>query len=170
MGQQAPFPVEIGRRWLVAIAHRSSYPNAKRSMTSNPRPASSAILQRNGRFLLVLRSNPPSADMYAFPGGRAEEGETPADAALREFKEETGISARNPRLFETYDLRSHAADGTLTSHFLLSVFLVDADEDAVAEAADDAAAIGWYTLEEVRTLPVPASVLECVERLAAENA
>ncbi|ASW06014.1 MULTISPECIES: NUDIX domain-containing protein [unclassified Rhizobium] len=139
-------------------------------MTSNPRPASSAILQRNGRFLLVLRSNPPSADMYAFPGGRAEEGETPADAALREFKEETGISARNPRLFETYDLRSHAADGTLTSHFLLSVFLVDADEDAVAEAADDAAAIGWYTLEEVRTLPVPASVLECVERLAAENA
>lgn len=169
-GQQAPFPVEIGREWLIAIAHRSSYPNAKRSMISNPRPASSAILERNGRFLLVLRSNPPSADMYAFPGGRAEEGETPADAALREFKEETGISARNPRLFETYDLRSHAADGTLISHFLLSVFLVDADEDAVAEAADDAAAIGWYTLEEVRTLPVPASVLECVERLAAENA
>ncbi len=91
----------------------------------------------------------------------------PADAALREFKEETGITARNPRLFETYDLRSHAADGTLTSHFLLSVFLVDADEDAVAEAADDAAAVGWYTLEEVRALPAPASVLECVERLAA---
>lgn len=136
-------------------------------MTSVPRPASSAILERNDRFLLVLRSNPPSADMYAFPGGRAEAGETPAEAALREFKEETGITARNPRLFETYDLRSHAADGTLTSHFLLSVFLVDADEDAVAEAADDAAAIGWYTLEEVRTLPVPASVLECVERLAA---
>ena len=138
-------------------------------MTSNPRPASSAILERNSRFLLVLRSNPPSADMYAFPGGRAEDGETPADAALREFKEETGISARNPRLFETYDLRSHAADGTLTSHFLLSVFLVEADEDAVAEAADDAAALDWYTVEEVRTLPVPASVLECVERLAAAN-
>ena len=139
-------------------------------MTATAKPASSAILERNGRFLLVLRSNPPSADMYAFPGGRAEEGETPADAALREFEEETGIIARNPRLFETYDLRSHASDGTLTSHFLLSVFLVDADEDAVAEAADDAAAIGWYTLEEVRTLPVPASVLECVERLVAAKA
>ena len=105
--------------------------------------------------------------MYAFPGGRAEEGETPAEAALREFREETGITTRNPRLFETYDLRSHAADGTLTSHFLLSVFLVDADRDAIAEAADDAAAIGWYSVEEIRTLPVPASVLECVERIAA---
>ena len=135
-------------------------------MNSLPRPASSAILERDGHFLLVLRRNPPSADMYAFPGGRAEEGETPDDAALREFKEETGITARNPRLFETYDLRSHAPDGTLTSHFLLSVFLVDADKDAIAVAADDAAAIGWYTLEEILALPVPASVLECVERLA----
>ena len=135
-------------------------------MTSIPRPASSAILERDGRFLLVLRRNPPSADMYAFPGGRAEDGETPAETALRECKEETGITARNPRLFETYDLRSHAADGTLTSHFFLSVFLVDADENAIAEAADDAAAIGWYSLEEIRVLPVPASVLECAERLA----
>lgn len=131
-----------------------------------PRPASSAILQRDGRFLLVLRRNPPSADMYAFPGGRAEEGETPAETALREFAEETGIAARNPRLFATYDLPTWADDGTLLSHFFLSVFLIDADEEAVAEAADDAAAIGWYTLEEIRALPVPDSVLECAERIA----
>jgi ADP-ribose pyrophosphatase YjhB (NUDIX family) len=135
-------------------------------MTPFPRPASSAILQRGDRFLLVLRRNPPSADMYAFPGGRAEEGETPDETALREFTEETGIVARNPRLFETYDLLTHAEDGTVASHFFLSVFLVDADEEAAAEAADDAAEIGWYTLEDIRRLPVPPSVLECAERLA----
>jgi ADP-ribose pyrophosphatase YjhB (NUDIX family) len=135
-------------------------------MTLLPRPASSAILERNGRFLLVLRRNPPSADMYAFPGGRAEEDETPAETALREFAEETGIGARNPRLFETYDLLTRADDGAVSSHFFLSVFLVDADEDAVAEAADDAADIGWFTLDEIRALPVPESVLECVERIA----
>ncbi|MGO7036614.1 NUDIX domain-containing protein, partial [Rhizobium ruizarguesonis] len=49
------------------------------------RAASAAILERDGRFLLVLRRNPPSADMYAFPGGRAEPGETPEQTALREF-------------------------------------------------------------------------------------
>jgi len=130
--------------------------------------ASSAILEREGRLLLVLRRNPPSADMYAFPGGRAEDGETPAETALREFAEETGIVARNPRLFETYDLPTRAADGTLTSHFFLSVFLVEADEDAVAEAADDAAGLGWFTLDEIRRLPVPPSVLECAEHLQAE--
>jgi ADP-ribose pyrophosphatase YjhB (NUDIX family) len=104
--------------------------------------------------------------MYAFPGGRAEPGETPEQTALRELHEETGISARNPRLFSTYDLKTHAADGSVNSHFLLSVFRVDADRDAVAEAADDAAALGWYTVEEIRRLPVPQSVLECAERLA----
>lgn len=139
------------------------------SMTSTPKAASSAILQRGDRFLLVLRRNPPSADMYAFPGGRAEPGEAPADTALREFEEETGIRAHSPRPFATYDLKTHSADGTVVSHFLLSVFRVEADEETVAIAADDAADLGWFTLEEIRRLPTPQSVLECVERLAASS-
>ncbi|MGR9168935.1 NUDIX domain-containing protein [Rhizobium sp. KDH_Rht_773_N] len=136
-------------------------------MTSEARPASSAILERDGRFLLVLRRNPPSADMYAFPGGRGEPGETPEETALREFLEETGIQARDPRLFSTYDLKTHAPDGSVSSHFFLSVFRVEADRHAVAAAADDAADLGWYSVEEIRRMPVPQSVLECAERLAA---
>ena len=135
-------------------------------MTSTAKAASSAILERDGKYLLVLRRDPPSADMYAFPGGRAEEGETPAETALREFREETGIAARNPELFSVYDLKTHAPDGSVTSHFFLSVFTVEADADAVAEAADDAADLGWYSVDEIRRMPVPQSVLECAERLA----
>ncbi|MFA1623170.1 NUDIX hydrolase [Rhizobium mongolense] len=138
-------------------------------MTSKPRAASSAILERDGRFLLVLRRNPPSADMYAFPGGRAEDGETPDQTALREFEEETGIRAYSPQLFASYDLTAHAADSSVSSHFLLSVFTVEADGDAVAVASDDAAALGWYTVEEIRRLPVPQSVLECAERLSVQQ-
>ncbi|KGD99168.1 NUDIX domain-containing protein [Rhizobium sp. YS-1r] len=130
-----------------------------------PQPASSAILGREGRFLLIRRINPPSADLFAFPGGRAEPGEMPDQTALREFFEETGIAARNPILFATYDIRGGKDDGR---HFFLSVFRVEADADTEAIAADDAADPGWYTVEEIRLLPVPPSVLECVERLAAE--
>lgn len=131
--------------------------------------ASSAILERQGRFLLIRRRNPPSADLFAFPGGRAEPGETPEQTALREFFEETGIKAHDPVLFATYDLKTDAGKGEIESHFLLSVFRVMADESTEAVAADDAADQGWYSLQEIRGLPVPPSVLDCVERLAART-
>jgi 8-oxo-dGTP diphosphatase len=137
---------------------------------SQPRLASSAIVERAGRFLLVRRGNPPARDLYAFPGGRAEPGETPAETALRELEEETGVVGRNPRLFETYELLPEA--GVAGSHYLLSVFRVDADADSVAEARSDAVDAGWFLPEEIETLPVPPSVLECIQRLtpaAVEN-
>ncbi|WP_438749316.1 NUDIX hydrolase [Pararhizobium sp. O133] len=132
---------------------------------SPPQLASSAILERDGRYLLVRRANPPSADMYAFPGGRAEPGETPAETAVREFYEETGIPTKNPHLFETYDLPPRDSDGPGARHFFLSVFKVEADPDLVAVAGDDAADIGWYTAAEIFALPIPDSVRECVEKL-----
>ncbi|WFU48536.1 NUDIX hydrolase [Sinorhizobium terangae] len=132
-------------------------------MRKQPQLASSAILERDGRYLLVRRANPPSADMYAFPGGRAEPGEAPAETALRELAEETGISGRDPVLFETYDLPGKESEGR---HFLLSVFRVQADSDAVAIANDDAAGVGWFTPEEIFELPIPESVRQCVERLS----
>lgn len=129
-----------------------------------PEAASSAILIRNGKILLIRRKNPPSFDMYAFPGGRAEPGETPDQTALREFKEETGIAAHSPREFAFYDLQAENPG----RHFHLTVFLVDASPDEIAEARDDAADAGWFTPDEIRALNTPPSVLDCVERLERE--
>lgn len=129
------------------------------------KPASSAVLERDGRYLLVRRRNPPAADMYAFPGGHGEPGETPAETALREFAEETGIVARQPRLFATYDLKSSTTGG----HYFLSVFRVEADAGAVAVASDDAADLGWFSAEEIAALPAPESVRDCLRRLEADR-
>lgn len=134
-------------------------------MTATAKPASSAIVQRDGRYLLVRRANPPAADMFAFPGGRAEPGETPEDTAIRECREETGLVVARPRLFATYDLETRGPDGALQSHYFLSVFRVDACDDRQAVAADDAAELGWYSLAEIRTMNVPDSVLDCIDRL-----
>lgn len=127
-------------------------------------PASSGILIRDGRLLLIRRKNPPSYDMFAFPGGRAEPGETPEQTAVREFEEETGIRAHSPQLFATYDLISENPG----RHFFLSVFRVEASADEIAEARDDAADAGWYTPAEIRLLNTPPSVLECAERIEQE--
>ncbi len=135
-------------------------------MPSQPRLASSAIVERDGRILLVRRMNPPAADLFAFPGGRAEPGETPEETAIRELLEETGLQGRNPRLFEEVELLPE--EGVPGSHFLLSVFCLDADAETSAQADSDAAEAGWFLPEEIYALPVPPSVRACVERLAAE--
>jgi mutator protein MutT len=129
-----------------------------------PQAASSAILIRDGRILMIRRRNAPSLDMFAFPGGRAEPGETPAETALREFLEETGIRAHAPRPFAFYDLGAEDPE----RHFHLTVFLVEADASEVAEARDDAADAGWYTADEIRALNTPPSVLDCLDRLERE--
>lgn len=135
---------------------------------SKPAPASSAIIRRDGRYLLVRRLYPPAADLYAFPGGRAEPGETPEAAAIRECREETGIVGTNPRLYATYDLETRDEQGQLTHHYFLSVFALEETGRIEAVAADDAGECGWYTLEEIRSMPVTDGVLECVLKMEAE--
>lgn len=132
---------------------------------AGPAPAVSVALERDGRYLLVLRANPPAQHMYAFPGGRVDPGESLEDAALRELEEETGLKASNPRPFATFDLPSRRADGSLSSHFLLTVFLAD-DPGGGPIAHDDAKAVGWFTPDEIRMLPVPESMVTCMDMLA----
>ena len=66
-----------------------------------------AIILENdfGKFLLALRDNNP---MISFPncwdliGGHIEEGETPEQALIREYKEELGLTLKEHKFFKKY--------------------------------------------------------------------
>jgi ADP-ribose pyrophosphatase YjhB (NUDIX family) len=132
--------------------------------------AVSVILVEKGRVLLVRRANPPSHNLYAFPGGRVDPGEMLEGAALRELREETGLIARDPRPHRVYDLIERDAAGLITSHFLLTVFraMLDSDSPSDPVAADDALEAGWFDPAAALELPMPESVRECLEELVAE--
>jgi 8-oxo-dGTP diphosphatase len=56
------------------------------------RPIAIAVVEREGSFLIGLRpEGVPLAGYWEFPGGKIEPGETPAEAACRECREETGL-------------------------------------------------------------------------------
>ncbi len=128
-----------------------------------PRMAVSCVLKRDNRYLMVRRGAGQSAGDYAFPGGKVEAGESLHQAVLRELEEETGIVALNPQFFRLYDLISRDETGKLASHYVLAVHLAKASGNQIAIAADDAVEADWYTAEEIRTLQVPPSVMECIE-------
>jgi len=135
---------------------------------TGPAQAVSVALERNGRYLLVLRANPPAQNLYAFPGGRVDPDETLEDAALRELEEETGLKAANPRPFATFDLSSDSAGDGSKSHFFLTVFLAD-DTGGDPVAMDDAKQVGWFTPKEIQDLPVPQSMVDCMKMLAGRH-
>lgn len=61
----------------------------------NPLPVACIILPNEKReLLLVRRANEPARDMWCFPIGFAEYGESIEDAALRELKEEAGVDGK----------------------------------------------------------------------------
>ncbi|WP_414471929.1 NUDIX hydrolase [Microvirga sp. M2] len=74
-----------------------------------PVPAVIAVVVHEGRALLVRRANPPDAGLWGFPGGKIDFGETVADAAIRELREETGIAAEAQELITALDVLAHHA-------------------------------------------------------------
>lgn len=106
---------------------------------------------RGDRVLLALRSRPPNADKWATPGGGVELGETLEAAAIREIKEETGLDLERVVFNRFHEIIRIDGGGAVEGHFVLAMF-VAISESGDAVAGDDAARVGWFTLEEAQQL------------------
>lgn len=64
--------------------------------------SSTIALIKNNKLLLLLRGStaPFNPDKYCLPGGMVDSNETLIDCAIRELKEETGVSLNKEKLNE----------------------------------------------------------------------
>ncbi|KKB08852.1 NUDIX hydrolase [Devosia chinhatensis] len=77
-------------------------------MNDQPNAASVGIV-RHGKILLIKRALAPYQNLWTFPGGRMDPGETIEQCAIREVQEELALTVRNPRHVVTQAL---GRDGT----------------------------------------------------------
>lgn len=68
----------------------------------HPRPCAAGLPVRDGRFLLVRRDIEPRRGLWQVPGGFMELGESPAQAAARELREEALVESGELRLLGVY--------------------------------------------------------------------
>ena len=131
-----------------------------------PRVGVGAVVLHRGCVLLVRRGGQPSMGKWTLPGGLVELGETTADAARREIREECGIDIRLAGIAGVIDRVVKDADGRIRYHYVLVDYLAYADTDAI-EAASDAAEARWVDLDRVEELPITDGLTDMIKRAVA---
>jgi ADP-ribose pyrophosphatase YjhB (NUDIX family) len=111
----------------------------------NPAVAACALVERDGRLLLVRRARDPERGKWDIPGGFTDEGEEPLDAVRRELREETGLEIEVGPFFGIWtDWYGDAPDATFN---VVLVWRATAAGDPRPD--DDVAEARWFGADEL---------------------
>ena len=119
-----------------------------RTYPSRPYVGVGIVVFRGDEVLLVKRGKEPRRDGWSIPGGAQETGETVAEAARRELKEETNLDAEVTGLLDVIDAISKDEQGRVRMHYTL----VDVAAEWIAGeaiAGDDVAEVRWAKLATI---------------------
>jgi 8-oxo-dGTP pyrophosphatase MutT (NUDIX family) len=122
------------------------------------------LVVQDGRLLILHRRK--RGDVYdAIPGGKIEDGETPAQAAIREIEEETSLRVRLSApvlVLENEGRREFYFDARkITGEPVLG------GSEAAFSSPANAYALGWLALTDLKHAPIRPPALK--EWLVARN-
>jgi 8-oxo-dGTP diphosphatase len=125
-------------------------------MSSAPRVrcAGGIVFDPAGRLLLIRRGRPPAQGAWSIPGGRCRDGESAAEACVREVAEETGLEVDLQRWAGRVEREAPDAAGYDIDDFVCTVI------GGTLAAADDAIDARWVTTAELGTLTLAPLLLE----------
>jgi ADP-ribose pyrophosphatase YjhB (NUDIX family) len=138
---------------------------------SRPVLTASVAVIREGRILLATRGKPPGEGLFSLPGGRVELGETLAEAALRELREEVGVEAKLIGLIAPVEFIERDEKGHIRHHVVIAAHAacwVSGEPQTGPEAKE----IRWVTERDIADLPLTAGlagILEQAFRLARQD-
>ena len=121
-----------------------------------PRPAVTVdiaiFMPKDGDYsiLLIQRLEEPFKGLYALPGGFMEIDETLEEAAMRELKEETGVSTPHLTQVSTFSALDRDPRGRVISTCFAAI--VDDTDHIQPQAGSDAAHLDWFNIYDLPPL------------------
>ena len=111
-------------------------------------------MEQETRVLIVQRRQQPNAGRWGFPGGVLELGETVAQGAMRELREETGIIAEPAGWLDIHDAITRDDEGRVQFHYTL-IAVRGVWQSGEGVAADDAADCAWTSRADIEAGKYP---------------
>jgi 8-oxo-dGTP diphosphatase len=143
----------------LAASNINSY--MQREFPEVPLVGVGAIIIEDARVLLVKRAHPPLQAEWSIPGGVLEVGERVREAAIREAREETGLTVEPGELLGVYERILRNPEQRVQYHYVLIDFLCRRVAGDLA-AASDAAAVRWFTGKELPALNLAEDTLDVI--------
>ncbi len=120
-----------------------------------------AIIVEDGCVVLVKRAHPPLQAEWSIPGGVLEVGELVREAAIREAREETGLTVEPGELLGVYDRVLRSPERRVQYHYVLIDFLCRRVAGDLA-AGSDAAEVRWFRREDLPALKLAEDTLDVI--------
>ncbi len=142
----------------LGIVHERPVPGKKTSIT--PLQVVTGVLIHEGKIFVQKRlSTGVWGNLWEFPGGRIEKDESPQDAIVREFMEETGFTVR---VVKDYGIIRHGYTTYRITLHCFAVQFVTAQESFEQNALPEpqltaATAYTWSNLQELHNFAMPAA-------------
>lgn len=109
-----------------------------------------AILEKDGKFLLVQEIKPAVKGMWNQPAGWLEVGENPIEAVKREVKEETGFDFEPKNILGIYSLSKTRNEAG--HHGVKIIFLGKISDEQGKHWEDEISEVKWFTPEEIENM------------------
>jgi 8-oxo-dGTP diphosphatase len=117
--------------------------------------------------ILLARASPAITlqGRWFLPGGGINHGEGPVDSLVREMEEESGLAVSVGPLLDILSDVRRIPDGT-SLHTVRIIYRVESWSGTLRpEVGGTTDAVGWFTLEEVRAMPLAHYVQIVVDKL-----
>jgi 8-oxo-dGTP diphosphatase len=137
------------------------------------RVAAYAVVRDEQERVLLCHIHPSVGvgDVWTLPGGGLEFGESPAHAAIREMREETGFVGEIERLIEVDDRLFSNGDGGARMHAIRIVYDVRIVGGSLRDETDGSTdTCRWVSPEEALQMRLGELARHAIERLVAVDA